>query len=273
MQLENIMNEIIILFDEQGTPTFRSDRDTKKFLGVCVAYNLKEEDKYFKEADNLFGLSNSKPLKNNKIKTSRAIEIAKLISNFDIFINIATVDLENNEFQNVISLYEEFGNLIRERERKIRQRPKSQIIYSQILFPQIFRIIKQYIGRKQSSANFSVFIDNWAFPENDLSLALELPSEIITEKMNEINKIHFPNVKISCNQFELLVEDSNRKRFVDVIASILSRKFKDTNHEKYVEDILEIISTGDNVNVVHNEFTEVIINHIRESMDDMSRYR
>lgn len=264
------MNEVVILFDEQGTPTFRADRDTKKFLGVCVAYNLNDEIKYFERSDKLFGLSNSKPLKNDKIKSSRAIEIAKIVAEFDVFINIASIDLDDQKFQNIISLYEKFGNIIREKERQVRNRSKSQIIYSQILFPEIFRIISEYVKHKKSAATFSVFIDDWAFPKNDLSISLELPSEIITEKMNEI---YFPNIKVNCKHFELLNKDSKRKRFIDVIVSVISRKYKEPTNEKFLDNIIDIISSGENVNLIHNDFTQVIIDHITESMDDISRNR
>ncbi len=64
-----------VLFDEFGTPTFRTDRESDYFLGVGVVYPREVEDDLFKQADELFGLSNRNPLKNSRIAVPRAENI------------------------------------------------------------------------------------------------------------------------------------------------------------------------------------------------------
>lgn len=63
---KNDIENIIVLFDEHGTPTF-DKRETDIFLGVAVAYNINSEQKIFEKCNALFGLSNKNPLKNDRI--------------------------------------------------------------------------------------------------------------------------------------------------------------------------------------------------------------
>ena len=74
---------------------------------------------------------------------------------------------------------------------------------------------------------FSVYIDNWSIPQSDVEIYLGyramsfVPSHMVSSLCA---KYHFGQPK-SIARFQRLVEDSRRKRFVDVVASILSRSY------------------------------------------------
>ena len=170
------MDEVIILFDEKGTPIFGADRESNNFLGVGVAYKQNYEDILFKECSELFGLSKSKPVKNDKIKNSRALEIAELISTNNLIINVCSMSLNDSNLQNVINLYADLSNYFRQSQRNVRKRSKSQIIHFHTLLPLLFYLIMSYIKSHQSSTIFSIYIDNWSFPEHDKSTILDMSS-------------------------------------------------------------------------------------------------
>lgn len=235
MNIRSDFQNIIVLFDEHGTPTF-DKKESDVFPGVAVAYNKNYEQILFEKCNDLFGLSNKNPLKNNDIKPSRALKIAKLLPELNIHIEVATINLCNTEFQGIVTLYENYGNLLREIHRGVRERPKSQIIHEEIESYAIFYIMTKYIEKNPSSSIFSVYLDSWSLPINDISISLDLASNSIENKLNEINKVFFPNVKICCDKFTLLVEDSSRKRFIDVVTSVISRKYKPKDHPKYLDN-------------------------------------
>jgi len=151
--------EIILLFDEQGTPTLRPDRETDWFLGVAVTYDLANEKEIFSTCSKLFGLSNVRPLKNNRISNLRAERISTLVTELPIQTIISSVNLSNDEFQRVVTLYEELENMLRKKHRQIRERPIAQILHSQVLDECLFKSIMNYMERHLTSSAFSVHVD------------------------------------------------------------------------------------------------------------------
>lgn len=250
------MDKVIILFDEQGTPTFRAKRESNNFLGIGIAYNQRNEESMFNECNQLFGLLKSKPLKNDKISNSRALEIAGLISTMDILIYIASISLIDNNFQNTVNSYGELSNLIRKNFRNVRPRSEAQIIHFHTLLPVFFNVIMSYIKHHQTPTTFSIFMDNWSFPEKDKAFIISSMPLVLTEKANEMNMEFFPDVTINCDKFELLEKDSNRKRFIDVIASIISRNYLDENNPKFLYNIIKTISKGENIIIEQRDITQ-----------------
>ncbi|MCG7852420.1 MAG: hypothetical protein MIO92_07845 [Methanosarcinaceae archaeon] len=74
------VKNMIVLFDESGTPTINNDQRTDWFIGVGVAYQKSDENGIFAKCEADFDLSNSKPLKNDRIRTSRVIRMANLLA-------------------------------------------------------------------------------------------------------------------------------------------------------------------------------------------------
>lgn len=79
MPENDIERQIIVLFDEHGTPTFGPKRETDWYLGVAVTYDLTDEKEILKTGSTLFGLFNRRPLKNWRISTGRAERTSDLV--------------------------------------------------------------------------------------------------------------------------------------------------------------------------------------------------
>jgi len=223
---------IIILFDEQGTPTF-IDMETNIFLGVAVAYNINIEDKIFIDCSNDFNLSNKKMLKNNRISSKRALRISNVLSKLNLDIVVGSIDLQNPELQSVVSAYEKFGNTLRRVHRNIRGRPIAQILHKELFDFVFYKIVNNQIDKHPFSTRFSVYLDDWAFPVNDILIELETSSSSFEKKINEVNMQDFPEAQVKLDNFKLLNVDSQRKRFIDVIASVISRKYLAKDNAKY----------------------------------------
>lgn len=251
-------NQAIILFDEQGTPTFRSDRETDSFLGIAITYNLSDEENIFSQCDELFGLSKAKPLRNNKISNSRIIHITNLIMQLPIQIAISSLDLSNSEFQKVVRSFEEFSNLMREKHRDVRERSLAHILHSQILDDCMFKLISNSALKNRMNNNFSIFIDNWSIPASDINIYLEQKSHSFESKINNLlHQFNFP-FQIIVPTITLLNEDNIRKRFIGVIASVISRSFMQNNNERYSEYPLSSL-----MNIESNKYYEIT----KETMD------
>jgi hypothetical protein len=265
----NNTNQAIMLFDEQGTPTFRLDRETNSFLGISVTYDFSDENSIFEQCGQLFGLSKTKPLRNNRIGNTRVLDISNLLTELPIQIIISSVDLSNSELEQVITLYEKFGNVMRKRYRNVREYPLAHILHSRILDECIFNSIFDYSERNKNNTNFSIFIDNWAIPKNDVSIYLKERSSSFQAKINKLNReFNFP-IQICVSSISLLNENNFRKRFIGVVASVISRSFLQPDNLKFSEYPFDTIN-----NVETNKFFEITkktIELCRKIMDDSSR--
>jgi hypothetical protein len=264
------INKVNILFDEQGTPTLSANRETNYFIGVSVSYKIEIENELFTNYNNLFGLSKSKPLKNDKISFSRALEIAKFLSNFDLQINIYYLDLCNKELHSTVKLYEEFSNIFRTKFRNVRPRPIPQILYSQILEHTLFMSVCDYMKINQITSKFSIYVDNWSIPDCDVNIALNTAGHSLEQKNNDINQKFFPGAFTICDDIKLLDKDSDRKRFIDVVASILSRNYLNKSHPKYCADIFNIVFQNKYFNSATTNATTATVDTLKLIMDDVS---
>lgn len=132
-------------------------------------------------------------------------------------------------------------------------------------------IISDYIKLYKISTNFSIFIDNWSFPNCDIDLALNMTSKSLALKNNEITQEFFPGVRVLCDSLQLLEKDSKKKRFIDVLASVISRSFLDKNNPKYSDSILKTILPDTNYNVIDQDITKITIDSLTKTMDNISR--
>ena len=269
--LMEVPANIVLLFDEQGTPTFRPDRETVSFLGIGVVYGLANEEHLFRECDQWFGLSNSRPLKNNKIRNSRAERISKLIANLPIQVTITSIDLSSEELQQVVGVYEELGNIMRAKHRKVRERPTPQILHSDILDYTLFESITRYIKNSTTNSSISVYIDDWSIPANDLEIALEMRSQSLEEKINDLFGEFVDNLAITVSPIVLLNQDSSRKRFVDVISSVVSRSFLKEDNPRFSNIPLQNILDAENSHNESHDITDNTIRLMRKSMDEFLR--
>ena len=260
---------VILLFDEQGTPTFRADRETDSFLGVGITYKAADENDVFVKCEQLFGLSNSRSLKNKDISDSRALKISEIIAALPVQIVVKSLDLSNSDFKQVTELYAEIGDFIRQKHRQARKRPISQILHSRILDYALFDSITRFVELTRRDSAFDLFIDDWAIPQCDREIVIEDTSESLQEKINSLFDQFSFEANISVSPMSLLSGDSKRKRFVDVIASSISRSFLDRNNPRFSEIPLNNI-LGTNSNVYQN-ITKEIIKFMRELLNDVLR--
>jgi|GEM_PF-1017303 len=257
---------VIILFDEQGTPTFRN-RETDIFLGIAVLYKIENESSIFNICKNELGLVNSKPLKNYKISAQRAQKISEILIQLNLDILFASMNLCNTELQQVVTLYEEFGNTLRKYHRNVGERHLNHILHKEIFDFVIYNIVNNYIDKHPYpyQIKFSVYLDNWSFPVNDISIELEESSKKFEQKINEINEQYFPQALVRFDNYKLLDVDSPRKRFIDVIASIISRKFLEKNNPKYFNNVQL------DAKITKTDITSSTIEDIKMYMDKLSR--
>lgn len=261
--------EVNILFDEHGTPTFRSDRESQHFLGVSVSYSKFEEEHIFQQGEDLFGLNNSQPLKNRQLRISRINKIGNLLISLPVTWIIMKLDLSDNNLQRVVNLYEKYGNIMRKNFRGVRERPVAQILYQQIINHSLFKTIQTAIEQYQVDTTFNIFLDNWAFSPTDVRTSLGLGRQSMERRSNEVVQKFF-DVTISVNDIVLLDTDSHRKRFIDVISSVTSRGFMLNTDPRYSNDIKMILNDPRN-NIIIEDITSDTVRFLTEFMDKTAR--
>lgn len=261
-------NEIIVLFDEHATPTFGPSRQKDYFVGVGVTYNLQDEKQIFSSCKKLFGLGNPRPLKNQKIGNSRAVEISKLLIRLPVQVVISKLNLTDKNFEDRVKLYEELGNHMRPIHRNVSGRPLAQILHSRILDAALFESISRYLEFTPKSAVFEIHIDNWSLPESDKDIVLDYTSESLETKITELHNSFFPHISIVTKPLELLILDSARKRFVDVVTSVVSRAIPLNSKMSAEEPLKTILSNPRNF---EKDYTQEVMDILQVVMDDVTR--
>lgn len=258
--------KIIVLFDEYGTPTLRQDRESKFFIGVGACYKNSDELIIFHQIEDLIGLQNKNPLKNNRIPAERAINIAKELKQLPIFLIVVTIDLSNIDLIETVTEYQHISNQIRKKERNIKERPIAQIIHSKILSNCLFESLTLCLEYSQTLKTFEIFIDAWSIPAKDIPLYLNFRTESLSRHISNL----FPNVTIQ--HIQLLEDDSKRKRFIDSVTSVVSRKYYPHSNAKFTSipfDILFANSSGRSINVDITEkemaIMKKMLNEIKQS--------
>jgi hypothetical protein len=232
---------IIVLFDESGTPSITNCERSDWFLGVGVAYDQAYEDDIFSKSNSLFALRKNRPLKNDRMRNSRAIGIANLLVDLPVSVVIARISLLNRAFHKTIVAYERFGEIGRREFRRARKRPIPQIIHSQILDNCLFHLITRHFESCGGDAAFSIFIDNWSIPKKDLEISLIYRAKSLHQKISSLCQKLSNGRLISIDPLKLLIHDSSRKRFVDAVASTVSRAYLKETDPKFLNDPLDIL--------------------------------
>ena len=233
--------DVIVLFDESGTPEIGNNDRTDWFLGVVVRYDHSAENEIFFKCTKEFGLSNTKPAKNASIGCSRAIRIAKLLAGLPLSIFVSGVRIANPEYCKTIVDYARLGNIARKEHRQIRERPIAQIIHSHTLDHCLFHSITDFFEAGARDSQFYVHIDNWSIPQNDVEINLELRARLLNGHISTLCAKYHSGQPKSIARLQLLIEDSSRKRFVDVVTSVLSRNYLKTDDPKYSREPTDIL--------------------------------
>ncbi len=232
---------MVVLFDESGTPAITFDQRTDWFIGVGVTYDQSDEDVIFSKGKADFGLANSKPLKNDRITNSRAVSIAKLLADLPAAIYVSSVNTANPTLREIIVDYECFGEIARRKFRQARKRPIAQIIHSHIRDHCLFNLITGYFNAGGDDAAFAVFIDDWSIPESDIDISLRHTATSLYEKISCLCEEFAQGRLVSIAPLELLNRDNSRKRFVDLVTSTFSRAYLKMNNQKYSREAADIL--------------------------------
>lgn len=235
------VKNMIVLFDETGTPAISTNPRTDWFIGVAVAYQESDENGIFTNCEADFGLSNSTPLKNDRIGASRVIRMAKLLSGLPLSVYVSAVNTANPAFRSAIIEYELFGNKHRQAFRQIRKRPIPQIIHSHVLDHCLFNLVTGYLEKNGIEAAFAIFIDDWSFPKNDIDIALRHRAKSLYDKISPLCANLARSRLVSIAPLELLKEDSVRKRFVDGVTSTFNRLYLNPRSDKYSIEVVEVL--------------------------------
>ena len=83
------------------------------------------------------------------------------------------MNLANKEFHQVLTLYEQLGNQLRKKHRQVGGRKIAQILHSEIFDECLLKSIINYMERRLTSSAFSVYMDNWSIPKDDLEIYLK----------------------------------------------------------------------------------------------------
>ncbi len=258
---------MVVLFDESGTPTIKDDPRTDWFLGVGIAYEQSAEKMIFSRCKDACGLANSRPLKNDRIGNVRAVCIAKLLADLPVSIFISRVNTADPEYRETIVDYEDFGNKARQEFRQVRGRPIAQIIHSQVLDYCLFYLITGYFEQGGGDSAFAIFIDNWSISPNDIDIFLSFRAESLYERISSLHR-RFPaeGQLVSIKPLELLKEDSSRKRFVDVVASIFSRAYLKRDNQRYSYEAANILQECGKASC--SDATQYLINLVQAVMKE-----
>lgn len=233
--------KMIVLFDESGTPAISDDPRTDWFLGVGVVYEQSDEEVIFSKCKADFGLANSGPLKNDRIRNSRVVRIADLLADLPVSIYLSSVNTADPMLRQIIVDYECFGNDARLVSRGVRERPIAQIIYSHVLSHCMFNSIVGHLAARGGDAAFAVFIDDWSIPENDTDISLEYRATSLYKEILRNGADYAKGRLVSIAPLERLTKDSSRKRFVDVVASTFSRAYLATNNPRYSRYAVDVL--------------------------------
>ncbi|MDE2722226.1 MAG: hypothetical protein OXI59_02490 [Gemmatimonadota bacterium] len=257
---------MVVLFDESGTPTIKDDPRTDWFLGVGIAYEQSAEKMIFSRCKDACGLANSRPLKNDRIENSRAVCITKLLADLPVSIFVSHVNTVDPKYREIIVAYERFGNKVRE-SRQVGERPIAQIIHSNILSHCLFHLVTGYFEQGGDDAAFSVFIDNWSISPNDIDISLSFRSESLYESILSLHRRFPPEGQfVSIKPLELLTKDSSRKRFVDVVASIFSRAYLKKDNQRYSCEAADILRECGKASC--SDATQYLINFMQTVMQE-----
>jgi hypothetical protein len=265
----NFQRKAIVLYDEQGTPTFQPGRESNWFLGVAVKYDLSDEGDIFGSCSKLFGLSRAKPLKNRYINKARAEQISHLAVELPIQIVARSVHLGNWEFCQALTAYEQLASELRKKYRQVRESNIAQRLFSQVLVETVFTSIMHYTERHLANCAVSVYVDAWSFPRDDIEIHLSEWPKLIERDVNSFYKEQGPRLNVCVAPISLMKRDSRRKRFVDVMASVVSRSFLYQGTARFSMLPFETLLTRHPNR--YEDITEETVDFVKRLMDDISR--
>ena len=264
--------DMTVLFDESGTPQIVGKYRNEWFLGCGVRYEQTAETEIFATCNEAVGLSKNRPMKNHRISIDRVIRIARILTDLPLSIYVSGIDTTDPEFRRIVINYKRFGKKARATHRpEVRERPIAQITHSYVLDHCLFHSIAGYFEAGGRDAHVSVFIDNWSIPRDDIDVYLEKRAGSLDRSISSLCSKYHMGRPLSIGRVELLKDDTNRKRFVDVVASLISRAFLKSDNPRYTREAMDILGESGRANF--GDATEYSIGLMQKTMQGRSRDR
>ena len=261
-----------MLFDESGTPQIVGKYRNEWFLGCGVWYEQSAETEIFARCNEAVGLSKNKPMKNHRISIDRVIRIARILTDLPLSIYASGIDTTDPEFRRIVKNYKRFAKKARATHRpEVRERPIPHIIHSHVLDHCLFHSISGYFEAGGSYAHVSVFIDNWSIHRDDVNVYLEERVGSLHRSISPLCSKYHMGRPVSIGPIKLLADDTNRKRFIDVVASVISRAFLRSGNPRYTREAMDILGESGRANF--SDATGYSVDLMQRMMNGQSRDR
>ena len=234
--------DVTVLFDESGTPLIFGKYRFDWFLGCGVRYEQSAETEIFARCNETVGLSKNKPLKNNRISIDRVIRVARVLMDLPLSINVSGIDTTDPEYRRIVKNYRHFAKKARATQRPVvHDRSTGPIIHAHVLDHCLFHSISGCFEARGRDTHVSVFIDNWSVPGNDVDVYFEERAGTLNLSISSLCSRHHLGRPLSIRRIEMLKDDTNRKRFVDVVTSVFSRAFLRTDNPRHTREAMDIL--------------------------------
>lgn len=171
--------ELMLLFDECGTPSFKPKVERQYFIGVSVLYLKADEQQIFKICEKPSGLTKQSAKKSFAISPNTALTLAGIFSSLPITVTIRYIDLSDGPLRLAIEDYQKFGDSVRlnvraRKEPGVRERKIPQILHSQVLDHCLLEPLLDLVEHDFPLFTVRPFIDAWSIPALDRAIYLEL---------------------------------------------------------------------------------------------------
>ncbi|GJM14786.1 MAG: hypothetical protein DHS20C13_01130 [Thermodesulfobacteriota bacterium] len=264
------IQEVIVLFDEFGTPSFKDTTSSGNFLGVSALYTANNEVKIFRSLGTSMGLSNSQPVKNNRITKNRANKIASQVSLNNLYITARYLDLNNEQLEETSINYLNVSNLGRKIFRGVKERKDVHLLHSQILLSCVFDNIVRFLDCNDGdNYRFYIFIDSFSYPKSDSYIVLDYCSENLQKHVQKFQDESINNKNVFIEPLEFFTKSMvKRERLIDCLNSIISRSILDSKSDKYDLEPRNIIQQGLDKRFSFQDITNDTIIFLHESLYD-----
>jgi hypothetical protein len=272
----------IFLFDEYGTPTFESGRESDVFIGVSCLYNKSDEKNIFESVNSIIGLNNERTKKSTELSANGSISFARAISKHNIDLTVAYLDLKDPDLEAITNDYSRIGNKVRlqtraQYEPNIRERKISHIIHSNILATSMFEPVANLL-RNTTFPLYLIepYIDELAIPKCDLQHYLILRAKSIEEQI----RIMIDNLglfgSVTIKNIEMLKNKDNplnlkRKRIIDCITGIISKNFNQIQNKTHTSEPMQILQENFSEQFIFIKGNENMKMFMRSMIEDIKK--
>jgi hypothetical protein len=87
-----------------------------------------------------------------------------------------------------------------------------------------------------------------------------------SESLQKNIKRLFPNIDIK--PIRLLEQDTKRKRFIDSVASVVSRKYHDISSDKYSAEPFDLLFLNESINGIYVDITKKETDLMNKMLDE-----